>query len=149
MDEKLKTLKGWLVAVVVVLGGLSGILGYQLYTTTEELAASEQAVAYAEEQAETLAIELQAQEDEVETLQSQVDDLTAQLSSAKSAASASSSSSSSGSTLSGSTQSMTVYVTNTGSKYHQAGCQYLRQSCIPIDLGRAKSAGYTACSRCW
>lgn len=42
-----------------------------------------------------------------------------------------------------------VYVTRTGSKYHKAGCQYLRQSEIAIDLSDAKSQGYSACSRCW
>lgn len=43
----------------------------------------------------------------------------------------------------------TVYVTNTGSKYHRAGCQYLSKSCIPISFLDAQNQGYTACSRCW
>lgn len=43
----------------------------------------------------------------------------------------------------------TVYITNTGSKYHNYGCQYLRQSCIAIDMSDAIWQGYTACSRCW
>lgn len=43
----------------------------------------------------------------------------------------------------------TVYITNTGEKYHRYGCQYLRQSCIAIDLSDAEYRGYTACSRCW
>lgn len=47
------------------------------------------------------------------------------------------------------TYSETVYVTNTGSKYHRAGCQYLRDSQIAIDLDDAIAAGYTACSRCY
>lgn len=46
-------------------------------------------------------------------------------------------------------QSVTVYVTNTGGKYHRWGCQYLSQSCIPIFLDSAIRQGYTACSRCW
>ena len=46
-------------------------------------------------------------------------------------------------------QSQTVYITNTGEKYHRLGCQYLRQSCISISLNDAKRQGYTACSRCW
>lgn len=54
-----------------------------------------------------------------------------------------------GSTSSSDTQSMTVYVTNTGRKYHQDGCQYLRQSKNAIALDDAKALGYTACSRCW
>ena len=67
------------------------------------------------------------------------------LSSARSGTSSSSSSGSSSSK----TQSMTVYVTNTGEKYHRYGCQYLAKSCIAISLDDAKSSGYTACSRCW
>ena len=42
----------------------------------------------------------------------------------------------------------TVYVTDTGSKYHRYGCQYLRESCHGMTLSQAKQAGYTACSRC-
>lgn len=39
-----------------------------------------------------------------------------------------------------------VYVTNTGSKYHNAGCRYLKSS-IPIKLLEASSR-YTPCSVC-
>jgi len=42
---------------------------------------------------------------------------------------------------------VTVYVTRTGSKYHQAGCSYLSKSQIPIKLSEAK-ARYGPCSRC-
>jgi hypothetical protein len=45
-------------------------------------------------------------------------------------------------------QTITVYVTKTGKKYHMAGCQYLSKSCIPIDLDDAKAGGYTPCSKC-
>jgi hypothetical protein len=45
-------------------------------------------------------------------------------------------------------QSVTVYITRTGAKYHTYGCQYLRQSCIAIELDKAKAQGYTPCSRC-
>lgn len=45
-------------------------------------------------------------------------------------------------------QSYTVYITNTGSKYHSASCSYLRKSKIAINLSEAKSKGYTACSKC-
>jgi hypothetical protein len=45
-------------------------------------------------------------------------------------------------------QNITVYVTNTGSKYHRAGCSYLRSS-NPLSLKEAIAKGYTACSRCW
>lgn len=46
-------------------------------------------------------------------------------------------------------QSVTVYITKSGSKYHRSGCQYLSKSKIAISLGDAKARGYTACSRCW
>ena len=45
------------------------------------------------------------------------------------------------------TQSVTVCVTRTGSKYHRCSCSYLRRSSIPMDLASAK-ARYGACSRC-
>lgn len=44
--------------------------------------------------------------------------------------------------------SQTVYITNTGEKYHHSGCVSLRRSCIPISLSSAKSRGYTACKLC-
>lgn len=43
----------------------------------------------------------------------------------------------------------TVYVTNSGKKYHRAGCQYLSSSKISISLDDAESKGYKPCSRCW
>jgi hypothetical protein len=46
------------------------------------------------------------------------------------------------------TKEATVYVTRTGSKYHEEYCSYLRQSSIPMKKGEAQSSGYTACSRC-
>lgn len=42
-----------------------------------------------------------------------------------------------------------VYITKTGSKYHRDGCQYLHSSKIAIELSKAQSRGYTACSKCW
>lgn len=45
-------------------------------------------------------------------------------------------------------QSNTVYVTNSGTKYHRAGCGYLRSSKIAMSRAEAKEKGYTACSRC-
>jgi len=45
-------------------------------------------------------------------------------------------------------QSVTVFTTNTGSKYHVAGCSSLRKSKIPMSLSDAKSEGLTACSKC-
>jgi hypothetical protein len=45
-------------------------------------------------------------------------------------------------------QTLTVYITNTGSKYHRSGCRYLSQSSIPLTLSEAKSRGNTPCSVC-
>lgn len=44
-------------------------------------------------------------------------------------------------------QTITVYVTRTGKKYHSAGCRYLRKSCIPMDLEDAQYS-YSPCSKC-
>lgn len=44
--------------------------------------------------------------------------------------------------------SHTVYITDTGTKYHRSGCQYLRKSKYAIDLGDAKRQGYEPCSKC-
>ena len=44
--------------------------------------------------------------------------------------------------------SYTVYITETGEKYHRDGCQYLRQSQIAITKSDAINSGYTPCSRC-
>lgn len=44
-------------------------------------------------------------------------------------------------------ESETVYVTETGAKYHRSGCQYLRKSKIPISLNEAKKS-YDPCSKC-
>ena len=42
----------------------------------------------------------------------------------------------------------TVYITNTGEKYHRSGCRYLSKSKISISLSKAKAEGYTPCSVC-
>lgn len=42
----------------------------------------------------------------------------------------------------------TVYITNTGSKYHRSGCRYLSRSKIAISKTTAIARGYTACSVC-
>lgn len=46
-------------------------------------------------------------------------------------------------------QAAYVYVTDTGSKYHRAGCRYLWNSSHKMKLSSAKSQGYSACSVCW
>lgn len=45
-------------------------------------------------------------------------------------------------------QEQTVYVTDTGKKYHSAGCRTLKQSQRPISLDDAKAAGYSPCGIC-
>ncbi|MGH7242373.1 MAG: hypothetical protein ACREJD_03025 [Phycisphaerales bacterium] len=44
-------------------------------------------------------------------------------------------------------QSDTVFVTQTGTKYHRAGCSYLKSSSIAMSLADAQ-AKYSPCSRC-
>lgn len=46
------------------------------------------------------------------------------------------------------TQGRTVYITNTGSKYHSAGCRHLKDSQIAIDVNSAIAQGYTPCKVC-
>lgn len=97
---------------------------------------------------------LQAQVDTLTSqkadLQNQVDTLKAGASSGSSSSGGSSSDSSSvpAAYSSSDDQSETVYVTDTGSKYHSAGCRYLKKSQIPMLLSEAKRQGYTACSVC-
>lgn len=42
----------------------------------------------------------------------------------------------------------TVYITDTGKKYHRDGCQYLRQSQHAISLDNAIAQGYEPCKKC-
>ena len=42
---------------------------------------------------------------------------------------------------------VTVYVTETGGKYHRSGCPYLAKSCIPVDLATARQR-CGPCSKC-
>ena len=42
----------------------------------------------------------------------------------------------------------TVYITNTGKKYHRAGCRYLSKSQTAISKSDAISSGYSPCSVC-
>jgi len=41
-----------------------------------------------------------------------------------------------------------VYITNTGSKYHRAGCRYLSKSCMPVERSAAINKGLGPCSVC-
>src|SRR5687767_12011517 len=45
-------------------------------------------------------------------------------------------------------QAQTVYVTKTGTKYHEETCRYLSKSKISTELKKAKENGYTTCSVC-
>lgn len=45
-------------------------------------------------------------------------------------------------------QSGTVYVTNSGTKFHVGGCRHLAKSQIPISIAAAVNRGYTACGVC-
>lgn len=45
-------------------------------------------------------------------------------------------------------KSKVVYTTNTGKKYHRAGCRYLKKGKIRIKLSEAKAQGLTPCSIC-
>lgn len=42
----------------------------------------------------------------------------------------------------------TVYITNTGERYHRGDCRYLRKSKIPIKKSEAVAQGYTPCKVC-
>ena len=46
-------------------------------------------------------------------------------------------------------EGITVYITDTGKKYHREGCQYLSESCKPISLSAAEKMNYKPCSRCF
>ena len=46
-------------------------------------------------------------------------------------------------------QESQVYVTNTGVKYHKAGCFYLRNSQVKMPLAEAIQNEYTPCSKCY
>lgn len=166
-----------LVAVIIL--GVAGnvFLGNQLYDSRQENALladqMDSQTASLEAEIDSLNGELSALESsvgekdskiselesEVETLEAQVKTLEAQLAEKSKPASSSGSSSSSGSTSSSGssgstssasdTQSVTVYVTRTGEKYHRSGCRYLSNSKIPISLSNARASGYTACSVCF
>jgi len=45
-------------------------------------------------------------------------------------------------------QETTVYVTNSGEKYHKGTCQYLSKSKIKTTKAKAQKSGYTACKVC-
>lgn len=46
------------------------------------------------------------------------------------------------------TAERTVCITNTGNKYHSAGCRYTKKSCIEVSLSDALARGLEPCSVC-
>lgn len=173
--KKFRAMTAALVVVLVLGVAGSGFLGCQLYDSRQEnaLLADQMNVQTASMQAEidSLNGELSALsvsggdkdarikdlESQVETLEAQVQTLESQLASKSAVSTSSTTTSSSTSSTSGGssssassdTQSVTVYITRTGEKYHRSGCQYLSQSKIAISLSDARARGYTPCSRCF
>lgn len=50
--------------------------------------------------------------------------------------------------ISSSTNSATVYITDTGEKYHRSRSSSLRKSKHANSISNARSQGYTTCARC-
>lgn len=48
----------------------------------------------------------------------------------------------------GDTNGYTVYITETGKKYHSGGCRHVKKSKIAIDANDARAQGYEPCSVC-
>lgn len=46
------------------------------------------------------------------------------------------------------TTEVMVHITETGTKYHSPGCQYLKESDITVNLSDAKARGLSPCSKC-
>ena len=99
-------------------------------------------------QVESLTGEKAALQKQVDSLTQTNNSLQSQVNSLKSSGGSSSGSNVSSAASTSTPQSRTVYITNTGSKYHQSGCRYLKKSKISISLSEAKSRGYSACSVC-
>lgn len=45
-------------------------------------------------------------------------------------------------------RSETVYITESGKKYHRLGCKYLKSSRQAISRSKARASGHSACSVC-
>ena len=146
-----------------VLGGASYTYYNHLAEQMNETASLQSQVSHLEGSVSDLQAQVASLTEEKNGLQTQVDTLTSQKADLQKQvdtlkAGASSGSSSGGSSSDSSSvpaaysssddQSETVYVTDTGSKYHSAGCRYLKKSQIPMSLSEAKRQGYTACSVC-
>ncbi len=104
-------------------------------------------------QDEKLVLEEQKNELEQEkaSLQAQNEELNAkiqQIQSTQSASKTAISSTATSSEIVSNTNSGTVYITDTGKKYHSGGCSYLKNSKHEISKSSAKAQGYMPCSRC-
>ena len=132
-----------------VLGGASYTYYHHLAEQMNETASLQSQVSHLEGSVSDLQAQVDTLTSQKADLQKQVDTLKAGASSGSSSGGSSSDSSSVPAAYSSSDdQSETVYVTDTGSKYHSAGCRYLKKSQIPMSLSEAKRQGYTACSVC-
>lgn len=109
-----------------------------------------------ENQIEVLKTEKTALEEKVENLSAENDKLKKENDVSSSTTSSESStknvestktSSNSQSASTDTSSSYTVYITNTGSKYHRDGCSYLKSK-TAIDKNDAIAQGYTPCSKC-
>ncbi len=114
-----------------------------LYKQKEELVANNNALQTEKKQFEE---QIKALESEKAILNSEINSLKSQLN-AKASESKNNPSIQS-STIQEDTTSYSVYITDTGSKYHRSNCSYLKKSKHEIDKNSAISQGYTACSRC-
>lgn len=172
--KKIRAMTAALVAAIIL--GVAGnvFLGHQLYDSRQEssLLADQMNVQTVSMQAEIddlndtiydlkssggekdskiseLESKIETLEDQVKTLEAQLAEKSKPASSSGSSGSSSSSGSSGSTSSSSDTQSVTVYVTRTGEKYHRSGCRYLSNSKILISLSNARASGYTACSVCF
>ncbi|MBC5648901.1 hypothetical protein [Christensenella tenuis] len=103
---------------------------------TSQLAAAEQKVRELTDQNSALQAQIAEKDTQIENLSAQ-----------KSAAVSSRATSDDGDSTRGSGET-TVYITNTGAKYHTGSCSYLKKSKHAISLDDAQAQGYSPCSRC-
>lgn len=86
--------------------------------------------------------------DGLEDGKSQAEETKAEPSTSQSEEKPSSSSQTSSTSSQSEQQTITVYITDYGSKYHRQGCQYLWDSSNAVTLSNAKAWGYAPCSVC-
>lgn len=118
----------------------------QIKTLQDEKQKVEQEKASLEEEKKNLESQKSTLEQEKQNLTNEVESLKSRIS--KTNTSSSKNTSSPKSISAQDTNSAIVYVTKTGTKYHNSGCSYLNRSKIEMTLSEAKNRGYTPCSRC-